>query len=348
MGRFEGKTEKATPRRRQEARREGQIARSQEIGVAVSLAAAVLALRVFTPHGMDVLQRETAMLFSNATPQQLPLEALGHAALRMVAALAGPFLAAAVVGAVVAGVGQVGFVITPKAAQPKLSRLSPKQGLRRLSPSNASWELVRSLLKLGLLAVIVAGPVTSWSKDLGRDRSIDAGLASVLSQAWSVLVRAVALLVVIAALDYAYQRWKNNREMRMSKEDVKREHKDQEGDPVIKSQRRRRALELSRNRMLADVATADVVVTNPTHLAVALRYSDQEAAPRVVAKGADLVAAKIRAEAYRNGILVTQNVPLARALYRRCKVGQYVPAALYEAVAIVLALAYRRYRKVAA
>ncbi len=155
-------------------------------------------------------------------------------------------------------------------------------------------------------------------------------------------------MVVIAAADYGYQRWKTGREMRMSKEEVKQEHRNADGDPLIKGQRRRRALELSRNRMLGAVAGADVVVTNPTHFAVALAYADGDAAPRVVAKGTDRIAAKIRAEAYRNGVLVTENRPLARALYRRCKVGSFVPAALYEAVAIVLALAYRRYGMVAA
>src|SRR5690606_2260219 len=121
------------------------------------------------------------------------------------------------------------------------------------------------------------------------------------------------------------------------------EAKQTEGDPLVKAQRRRRAQELSRNRMLREVAGADVVVTNPTHLAVALRYRDGEPAPRVVAKGADRLAAKIRKIAYRNGILVTEDKPLARALYRRCKVGAFIPGALYEAVAVVLAVAYRRY-----
>lgn len=134
----------------------------------------------------------------------------------------------------------------------------------------------------------------------------------------------------------------------MSMQEVKQEHKDSEGDPLVKSQRRRRAVELSRNRMLRDVALADVVITNPTHFAVALRYADGEGAPRVVAKGADKLAAKIRGLAHRHGVLVTENKPLARALYRRCKVGHYVPAALYEAVAVVLAVAYRRRGRVAA
>jgi flagellar biosynthesis protein FlhB len=148
--------------------------------------------------------------------------------------------------------------------------------------------------------------------------------------------------LVIAMADYAFQRHKTNKQMMMSRADIKREFRDSEGDPHQKAARRRRAAELSRNRMLRDVATADVLVTNPTHLVVALRYDPAEGAPRVIAKGADKVADKIKAIARRHGVPVTQDVPLARALYRHCRVGVHVPAALYEAVAVVLAAAYRR------
>jgi flagellar biosynthetic protein FlhB len=348
VGRFDGKTEKATPQRRQKARREGQIARSQEVGVALSLVAGVLVLRVFTPAALGFLERETAAILANASDERLPLGALGGTAARMALALGGPFLAAAVLAAVVAGVAQTGFSIAPKQALPKLSRLDPRQGLRRLAPVQAGWELVRSLLKLGLLTALLWGPVSDWGRRIGSIRDLDAGLASLLTQTWTVLLRGLLLVALIGALDYGYQRWRTTRELRMSKEEVKREAKDQDGDPLIKAQRRRRGMELSRNRMMREIASADVVVTNPTHLAVALRYADGDPAPRVIAKGADRLAARIRAEARRHGILVTENKPLARALYRRCKVGHYVPAALYEAVAVVLALAYRRYGRVAA
>lgn len=342
MGRFDGKTEKATPQRRQKARSEGTVARSQEVGVAVSLVAAVLALRVFGGEAIGVAAEETRALLAVPVTDLSELGGAGRAAGRMIVALSGPILAAAVLAALVAGVSQVGFRITPKAAQPKLSHVSPKKGLERLKPSRAGWELLRTALKLGLLVAIVWAPLQAWPTLVAQGSNLDGGIAATLGQTWSVLVRATALAAVIAAADYAWNRHRTGKELRMSKEEVRREHKDSEGDPLVRAQRRRRQSELSRNRMLRDVATADVVVTNPTHLAVALRYADGAPAPLVVAKGADRMAARIRAIAYRHGVTVTEDKSLARALYRRCRLGQYVPAALYEAVAVVLAIAYRR------
>lgn len=342
MGRFDGKTEKATPKRRQEAKREGRTPRSQEVGVAVSLLGFFLALRVFGPNALEVLRHETIVLLGAVNGDRIPAT-VGGSVGRMLLALVAPFLAVAVLAALVAGIGQTGFTISPKAAKPKLSHLSPKQGLKRFTPAKASWELGRTVAKLGLLAAVVWGPLTASRQGSDARGGIDAGLSALVGQANTIFVRAVLLAVVIGAADYAWARFSANREMRMSKQDVKDESKQAEGDPMVKSQRRRRAQELSRNRMLRDVAAADVVVTNPTHLAVALRYRDGEPAPRVVAKGADRIAAKIRKIAHRNGILVTEDKPLARALYRRCKLGAYVPGALYEAVAVVLAVAYRRY-----
>jgi flagellar biosynthetic protein FlhB len=144
--------------------------------------------------------------------------------------------------------------------------------------------------------------------------------------------------------DYLVTRVRTKRSLRMTRRELLQEHKEMEGDPLVRMQRRRRHRELSRNRMIADVATADVVITNPTHLAVALRYRPGEPAPRVVAKGAGRLAQRIRRVAYRHGILVREDPPLARAIYGRCRVGQFIPPALYEAVAIVLAVAYRRRR----
>lgn len=340
MGRFDGKTEKATPQKRQKARREGTVARSQEVGVAASLLAMTLTIRAFGPAGVEALTSETRTLLSTAGPE-LAYAQVGSSAGRMMLLLLGPVVGAATIAALVAGFGQVGFRLTPKTIQPKITNLSPKKGLQRLAPAKAGWELVRTAAKLGLLVAVVWAPLRNWI-DNPQARSLDDGLGDVLAQSWTLLMSVTALATVIAAADYIYNRRRTEKELRMSKDDVKREYKDSEGDPLVRSHRRRRAQELSRNRMLSDVATADVVVTNPTHFAVALRYADGEAAPRVVAKGTNLMAKKIRELAYRHGVVVTENKPLARALYRRCKIGQYVPAALYEAVAVVLALAYRR------
>jgi len=340
VGRSDGKTEKATPHRRLEARREGRSARSQEIAVAASLGGALIAMRTLLPGGAQVLRDETVGILAHLPSQAVPLGQLTDSGVRIAAALVAPFLAVGVAAALVAGVAQGGFRVSLKSAKPKLSNLSPRRGLERLKPATAAWGLGKELVKLTLLTALLWGPLVAFTRELGG--GLGHGLSTTVDQAGDVLTRAAGLAIVIAGADYAYQRRSFSKSLRMSKEEVKQESKNSEGDPLIKGQRRRRAMEMSRKRMLSNVAGADIVVTNPTHFAVALRYGDGDAAPRVVAKGTQKMAARIRREAYRHGVPVTEDRPLARALYRRCTVGQYVPATLYEAVAIVLALAYRR------
>ncbi|MBW3657191.1 MAG: EscU/YscU/HrcU family type III secretion system export apparatus switch protein [Actinobacteria bacterium] len=341
MGRFDGKTEKATPRKKRDSRRKGQVAKSAEVGVALSLLALMAGIAVLRG-GSATLATESRLLFGHVTTGELPTTMLIGSMTTVLLAMVVPTAAIAVVGALVAGVAQTGGRLSPEAVKPKISNLSVKKGLQRFKPSTAGWELVRTTIKLGALVLLLWAPISQVAAHLASARDLGSGLERTLAQTTTILWRATGLAIVLAGADYAWNRRKNDREMKMSKEDVKKEHKDSDGDPLIKAQRRRRAQELSRNRMLRDVMTADVVVTNPTHFAVALRYADGDAAPRVVAKGADHVAAKIRAAAHKHGVLVTEHKPLARSLYRTCKVGQFVPAALYEAVAVVLATAYRR------
>lgn len=341
MGRFDGKTEKATPRRKRDARRKGQLARSAEVSVAMSLLALIAAVQVLRG-GSQAMATQAHQLFGYVGTSELPTELLRSTTISVLLAVLAPVIGIAVVAAVVSGIAQTGVGLSPEALKPKLSNLSLKKGLQRFKPSVAAWELGRTAIKLGALALLLWAPMNEIAAQLTSSRDLGSGLERTLAQIRAILGRATALAVVLAAADYAYNRRRTDREMRMSKQDVKQEHKDSEGDPLIRAQRRRRAQELSRNRMLQDVMHADVVVTNPTHLAVALRYADGDAAPRIVAKGADHLAARIRSIARRNGVVVTEDKPLARALYRTCKVGHFVPAALYEAVALVLASAYRR------
>ncbi len=338
----DGKTEKPTPQRRKQARDEGQVARSPEVPVLLSLAGGALVARVALPGAVSTFATETRGLFGHLSPTDTAGAGVVDSAVRMTLAVIVPFAAVAVVGALVGGFAQVGFRISPKAARPKLSNLSPKKGLQRFKPSTAGWELARTAIKLALLVAIVWSPLAGLTDQLGRVRSLDGGMGVVLGAIWSLLVRGVLVALLVAGADYAVNRRKNENQLKMTKDEVKREHKDQEGDPMIKAQRRRRAAEMSRNRMLRDVATADVVLVNPTELALALHYEPGAAAPRVVAKGADHLAARIRREARRHGVPIMADKPLCRAIYRRCKVGDMIPATLFEAVAVVLAWAYRR------
>lgn len=301
----------------------------------------VLAIKLIAPSAASGIAARARAIFDYAGGGVIGPE-IGQNAMGMILVGLVPFLLAATVLGIAGGVGQVGFTLAPKAAKPKLSHLSLKKGLNRFKPSVFSWELIRTALKLGLLVAIIWGPMRAWINRLGEPLGIVDAIAFTGDQVWQLVLRAAALALGIAGADYAMNRYRNSKELKMSKQELKEEFKSSEGDPMVRQARRQRARDMSRNRMIFDVAFADVVVTNPTHLAVALKYDDDDPAPRVVAKGANKLAARIRAEARRNGVLVIENKPLARALYRRIRIGNYIPGTLFEAVAAVLAVAYRR------
>jgi flagellar biosynthetic protein FlhB len=301
----------------------------------------VLAIRFMgPPAAREITQQVRGILAgsgSGTISPQLGSDVIGMLMIGLV-----PFLLAAVVFGIAGGVMQVGFTLAPKAAMPKLSNLSLKKGLNRFKASVFLWELVKAVGKVGLLVAFIWGPLMAWMDRLGQPLGIGDAVDFTGDQVWAIVLRAAGLAVVIAGADYGVTRFRHNRDMKMTKQEMREEFKTSEGDPMVRSARRQRAREMSRNRMIYDVANADVVVTNPTRLAIALEYDPDEPAPRVVAKGANKLAAKIRAEARRNGVPVIENKPLARTLYRRVKLGGFVPANLFEAVAAVLAVAYRR------
>jgi flagellar biosynthetic protein FlhB len=340
------KTEKPTAKRKREAQRKGQIPKTAEVGVAASFVTALITLRAFGPMVARHMFGDARRLIS-AAGQTTDLSIVADRAGSMFLTGVAPFLAVAAVLGTAGAVAQVGFRLAPEAAKPKLSNLSPKRGLGRLKPGQATWELARSALKLGLFAAVAYGPVVDAVNNLAGTREVDRAISDISATIWTLLLRAALLAVLIAGADYGFNRYKTNQSLKMSKEDVKQEYKTSEGDPLIKGARRRKAAEMSRNRLI-NVATASVVVTNPTHFAVALAYVPPEPAPRVVAKGTDRQARKIRKIAARHGVPIIENKPLARTLFRRVKVGSYVPTALFEATAIVLAEAYRRTRRRAA
>lgn len=344
MGRFDGRTEKPTPRAKRRARREGRVARSPEVGAAVSLLGAAIAARTLLPAAGRELALGTRELLRISALEPPPSH-VRDVVLGMLGGAVLPFLALALALGVAGGVAQTGFLLAPGALAPKLSRLSPRQGLERLRPSNLAWEAGRSALKVGLLVAVVWAPIRDAVGEATRARSLPEWLALAGARGWAILVRVAFLVAVIAAADYVVARVRTERAQRMTRQELKQEHKEMEGDPLVRMHRRRRHRELSRNRMLVEVTTADVVVTNPTHLAVALRYTPGEPAPRVVAKGAGRFALKLRRLAARHGVMIREDPPLARELYRRCRVGRFVPPALYEAVAVVIAIAYRRRRR---
>lgn len=342
------KTESATPRRRQEARESGNIARSTDLSAAVILLVAILILYYL---GMNVMAGmkatlETLLAGHHATnlTRTDDLEATLFYLIRMIVGTLSPLLLGIAAVALVASISQVGFLITFKPLQPDLAKLSPLKGLKNIGGAKAGMRLVMSLAKtiaiIALAITVIHGdlPAILMMAELSAMSTFH--IAS--QMVYSLALKMAAALVVLAIIDYMYQRWQHDRDMRMSKEEVKEEMRRMEGDPLVKQRRARVARQLAMQRLGTDVPKADVVVTNPTHFAIALRYDPQTMrAPKVIAKGADFMAMRIRQIAIANGVPLVERKELARGLYKAVDVGQEVPAEFYNTVAEILAYVYR-------
>lgn len=342
MSKKDGKTEQPTARRRREARREGNLPRSQETSSMVSVSAALVALTVTTPGALTTTARMLRDWLGAPAPSAgLQGDRLMHSAMTLALAWGAPVVAAAGAG-VVATVVQGGVVLAPKSSRPSLKNLSLKKGLGNLSPKQAGYTLLRNLLKFGVVGLALLSPVTSLWHGLAGAPSFGTASGMVGRTLKAIVTRVIVGAVLIAAIDQVVsrRRWKTG--LMMSRQEVIDEAKMQEGDPHAKAARKRRAMELRRRRSLGDVATADVVVTNPTHFAIALAYTEGAVAPRVVCKGTDRMAAKIRRQASRHGVPIIENRPLARALYRQVPLGGYVPEKFFDDVVKVLVAAYWR------
>jgi flagellar biosynthetic protein FlhB len=344
------KTEKATPKRRGEARKKGQVARSPEVNSTVVLLATVSTLALTAPalgSSIQGLLRET--LGRAGSPDVTTATAGGlvlHFA-EIAFLLIAPVIGAAAIAGLVANVVQNKPSLTPSSLRPDFKKISPKSGLKRLGGVQSWVELVKSLLKVAVVAsvaILVIWPRVSELATLG-DQTPSA-IGSLLS---SLVIRLgffiLAVLVPLAIGDVIWQRYQHEKSMKMSKQEVKEESRQQDIAPEIKGAIRRRQAQMSRQRMLAQVPSADVVITNPTHYAVALRYGRDVSAPRVVAKGADLIARRIREIAEENDVAIVENPPLARALFAQVEVDQEIPPDFFSAVAEVLAFVYRTGRR---
>ncbi len=341
------RTEKATPRRREKAREKGQVARSQEVNSFFVVLAGVAALIVSVGHVHEVLSRNTGYLLQQAHylgPENLfgvryLLAGNVKAILLALAPLAGLVL--------VAGLGanllQVGLKLTPSALNFQWSRMDPLKGAKRFFQKKTFLELLKNLLKVGVISLLAWLVIRSLLPELSSSATLDLGGIMALAGDGFVRLMLVLLgfLALLAILDWVLQKQQYEEELKMSKQEVKEEHKEFEGDPQIKARIRGLQMEAARKRMLADVPKADVVVTNPTHLAVALKYESGKPAPLVVAKGADHLAGKIRETARQARVPVIENKAVARSLYAEVEIGDPIPESLYQAVAEILAYVYR-------
>jgi flagellar biosynthesis protein FlhB len=342
----ENKTEKATPKKRDDARQKGQVARSPDVNGAFVLVASLLALVAFGPAMVRRMEEATiSVLGFISSPEVVDRRGVGELFMTVgghVAMAAAPVVFFCAVGGVVASVVQVGLKPTPKALwEPK--RLNPLTGLKNMFSPNSAVEAVKSSLKIGavggIVALVVFPKLEEFAALVGMPAS--ALLAHLAKTILQVAQWAALAYIAIAVADFIYQRHRHEKSLRMDMEEIKQEHKQQEMSGEIRGARRRRAVEMSRARMMDAVPTADVVVTNPTHFSVALRYDSGNPAPIVVAKGADHLALRIRREAAEHGVAVVPDAPLARALYASVEVGRMIPEELYQAVAQLLAFVYK-------
>ena len=341
------KTESASPRRLEQAREEGQVPHSRELATFISLIVGVTALYVLGRWGghrmMQMVKSGLSFERSQAFDSVGMLQVLADLSTTALLTIT-PLMLALLVAALVVPFLMGGWVFSTKALRFDLTRLDPTQGLGRMFSTHGLAELVKASLKAALV-----GSVGVWVVWRERDhlfalmlQPLESSMDDFASLVLLASLLIVASLALIAAIDVPYQLWEYHRKLRMSKEDVRQELKEQEGDPQIKARIRAAQREMSRRRMMTQVPTADVVVTNPTHYAVALKYDPQRAgAPIVVAKGMNLIAHHIRDLAREHGVPVLEAPPLARALHAHCELEQQIPAPLYTVVAEVMAWVFQ-------
>jgi len=344
------KTEQPTPRRRQEAREEGQIARSPELTAAIALLTGLLLLKSLGPGMMGNLLNMTRALGDPPAVTAGGLMPWIQQIIRTTVDIALPFLLLLTVVTAAGTLAQSGIVLTWNKVGFKPDRLNPVNGLKRLVSSDALTRMLLGLVKVAVLSAIAYYSIRDRiGTVLGSGGSHPAGIyALAAGLLFDLALRMALVLLVLGIVDYLWQRWQHERRLRMTKQEVREELKRMEGDPLLKQRRRQIQMRLAMQRIQREVPRADVVVTNPTEYAIALRYDETTmGAPRVTAKGKDLLAARIRQLAQQYGVPVVERPPLARALYAAVEVGHEVPPAFYRAVAEVLAYVYQLSRKTA-
>jgi flagellar biosynthetic protein FlhB len=334
------RTEDPTPQRLKKARREGQIPRTQELGTWVGAAAASFLLPMLVRNAFDEVGRmfvQVGVVVDDPEVEQVT--ALFGQALSTFVTVSLPMAVALMVVGIAASAAQGGVHVTGKPMKPTLKKLNPFPGMKRMFGTHGIWEATKAVVKTAALGTVVVVTSDNAQELVSSSGALPlSAVTATFTDSAVLMIRVVAVTgLVIAVADYVVVRRQTMKQLKMTKYEIQQEHKNSEGDPHVKAQRRATQMAMSRNRMMAEVATADVLLVNPTHVAVALKYEADRGAPRVVAKGADEVAATLRERAAEARVPLVQDVPLARALHASCEVGQEVPAQLFTAVARVLA-----------
>ncbi|WP_182199171.1 flagellar biosynthesis protein FlhB [Paraliobacillus salinarum] len=345
------KTEKATPKKRQDTRKKGQVAKSQDVNTAILL---FLVFLLFIVIG-GMWKGQMTELYQKSFTEYIHWEVTEnnlHTMMVEVTAYVAKTLAPVMVVAIVAGLAanfmQIGFLFTGEPLKMQLNKIDPIQGAKRIFSARALVELVKSLLKIVVIASITFSILWLNKDDMMMlaGKSVDGALAFFGNVTVLMGIFSAIALLVLSVIDYAYQRYDYEKNIRMSKNDIKDEYKNIEGDPQIKAKIKERQRQMAMRRMMSEVPNADVVITNPTHYAVAIKYDENKAdAPYVVAKGVDFVALKIREIAEANQVAQVENRRLARALYANVEIGDIIDETFFQAVAEVLAYVYQMEQK---
>ncbi len=347
------KTEPATDKKLNDARKEGQVAKSREIANCLGLLAVFIVLKVLIGYIGGSLQKVFGTIYGEISNVvvfwngQMPVTDTMLMFRRMIYNIIVIILPMLLIGFAVAFASdlfQVKWRPTSKPLAPKLNKINPISGFKRIFSLNSVMELLKSLLKLALIGLVA---YTYIKSNVGiifnlYEKEFMEAIGNIGKLVTDLGIRISALYIIIAGADFAYQKWKFAKDMKMTKQEVKDEYKQMEGDPQIKGKIKQRMMEASRRRMMQDLPKADVVITNPTHYAVAIRYEPSEIdAPVVLAKGEGYLAQRIKDVARENNVQIVENKPLARMLYHNVDIGQAIPPELYQAVAEVLAFVYR-------
>ncbi|MFV0440911.1 MAG: flagellar biosynthesis protein FlhB [Lachnospirales bacterium] len=352
---FEGeKTEEATSKKREKSRDEGQVAKSQDISTAILFIVGFFTLNLLSGYiyrnvqnimvsSLSIIDEWDEIFVANYFNEYLASVAIDTAITVL------PFMLVVLVVGVITSVVQVGWKVTGKPLKPKLNKLNPISGFKRIFSMRAIVELVKNIAKLSVILLVVYNVI----KDdiIKIYLMFDYGLSNSVAIYGDLAIRmgisVGAVFMIIGIFDLIYQRWKHNKDLKMSKQEVKDEYKESEGNPEVKAKIRGKMREAAMRRMMQDLPTADVIITNPTHISIAIKYDrDEGGAPKVIGKGVDFLALRIREVAKENDIPIVENKPLARTIYANVDIDAEIPPDLYQAVAEILAYVYKLKNKI--
>jgi flagellar biosynthetic protein FlhB len=341
------KTEKATPRKIRKAREEGQVARSTELNSVVIISFGFVTLYLLGPmifNSFASLMRHTFIEAPRVDITMVSVKSIFASRIMTYAAIIGPLLMTLAIFSYLINASQTGLLFTMKALAPKMDKFNLAKGFKRLISKRSLIEMCRDIIKIILISIVSYQTIAGWVPDLMMLGDATAGqFGSILGKLALILaIKISVVLLILALFDFAFQRFDYASNLKMTKQEIREEMKDTEGNPHLKGRIKQVQREMARRRMMSEIPKADVVVTNPTHIAVALKYDSSEMpAPMVLAKGQRLIAERIKEIAREHHIPIVENKPLARSLFKMVDIGGYIPLELYRAVAEILAYIYR-------